>query len=399
MIFLDRFSFELDVSTRRFACRVRHPELPEELHFNCEGSALPICGTPTANWAVMSLLWTAMSLGEDIEVGHCVSDDLLHTIHNDLQSLLLNYHPQLKRIRVQAFEVSCGGWNGNGIAATGFSAGVDSFATLALYRRPEVPTDQRIECITLHDVGSMGPKSRSDTIFRQYAARAARFAESAGLNWISIDSNLDDFMQMPNSDFIKTHTLRNVAAAYVFEDHFSTYHYSSAVTYEQVNKGNRSTGLIDPMLLPLMSTRAMRLVSSGAGLSRSEKTRLIATDTNAMQLLDVCVGRVEHRAKAAKPNCGTCWKCSRTLVTLDALGVVDRFDAVFDLAAYRRNKYKAIRYIFVGQLRKSPLDQDLMRFLRARNFHLGSSTAMTLRARVFMLRDWVRRQLRRRYVA
>lgn len=39
-------------------------------------------------------------------------------------------------------------------------------------------------------------------------------------------------------------------------------------------------------------------------------------------------------------NCGHCEKCRRTLLILDGLGALEKFSKVFDVDAYRCNKWK-----------------------------------------------------------
>ena len=50
-------------------------------------------------------------------------------------------------------------------------------------------------------------------------------------------------------------------------------------------------------------------------------------------------------------NCGICDKCQRTLLEADAQGLLERFSAVFDLAAYRNGgKRLALRYMLKHHL-------------------------------------------------
>ena len=55
-------------------------------------------------------------------------------------------------------------------------------------------------------------------------------------------------------------------------------------------------------------------------------------------MLDVCVANPDKRLALEKLNCSRCWKCTRTLLTLEALGRLDAFEKVFDLPYYRTHR-------------------------------------------------------------
>ena len=77
-----------------------------------------------------------MMLGKDLEIGTTVSPSLLYAAQHDLQSLLIDFRPELKRINVYASSTSSPPVSSEPNVATGFSAGVDSFSTLALFTDP-----------------------------------------------------------------------------------------------------------------------------------------------------------------------------------------------------------------------------------------------------------------------
>jgi len=64
-----------------------------------------------------------------------------------------------------------------------------------------------------------------------------------------------------------------------------------------------------------------------------EKVIEVAEIEDARQMLDICIN---HHHTGPKINCSMCWKCMRTVVTLDALGKLEDFSAVFDRATYER---------------------------------------------------------------
>ena len=55
-------------------------------------------------------------------------------------------------------------------------------------------------------------------------------------------------------------------------------------------------------------------------------------------------------------NCGTCAKCARTLVELDALNVLPNFSNVFDLLKYKKTRTMQIGYAIAN--RRKPYYKD-----------------------------------------
>jgi len=239
---------------------------------------------------------------------------------------------------------------------------------LKLYSTGNAPTDLCISSITTFDVGAMGKGNLSKQLFRKYCDRLKLYANEYGYNWQSVSSNLDTFYSKARSGFQRTHVIRNVAAAYLFEDIFSTYLYSSTYPYKDINTINDDLAYIEPMLLPLLSTQKLRFLSAGAGLSRLEKTTLISDFKPAETLLDVCIARPGQRLSGKYINCSKCWKCSRAIVTLEILGKMANFSEVFDLELYSREKLQAIEVIKRSAARGKPADRDLLQFMKVKNF-------------------------------
>lgn len=372
MIVCDQFQFDQKADRRHLECSVSHPALPARLYFDCVSDRLEHRDRLSANWALLTLLYPAMALGEDLHIDHDVSDELLFAVNNDVQPLLLTYESGLKRIKVTSSGISEPLRNDGKGVGTGFSAGVDTFTTLQLYTRDDAPGDLRIKYLTTFNVGAMGGTRAAAGLFEKYAERLAGFAGDAGYNRFAIDSNMDDFYQNRLCGFQKTHVIRNAAAAYVFEDMLSGYLYSSTYPYNDILSGHDDMAYIEPLLLPLISTGPFRLFSAGSGLSRLDKMKVIADYPPAFAHLDVCVSNPMERAAAQQTNCSRCWKCTRAMLTLDAIGTLDSFNAVFDLDGYRKNRGYAYGKVVESALLGKPADRDTLEFLKEKNLTVGS---------------------------
>lgn len=95
---------------------------------------------------------------------------------------------------------------------------------------------------------------------------------------------------------------------------------------------------LDPLAFHLFSTEGLDCISTGGQMSRVEKTRRIADFEPSYRFLNVCVDPAYEGR-----NCSVCFKCCRTLMTLELLGVSERYSDVFDLEKFRRvrNRYLA----------------------------------------------------------
>jgi hypothetical protein len=77
-----------------------------------------------------------------------------------------------------------------------------------------------------------------------------------------------------------------------------------------------------PMLDPFYSSQRLRVRHDGAALSRFEKTRVLADWDTGLQYIRVC--NVTDQYRAEQLNCGKCEKCLRTMLSLMALGALDK---------------------------------------------------------------------------
>lgn len=92
-----------------------------------------------------------------------------------------------------------------------------------------------------------------------------------------------------------------------------------------------------PLLDPNFGTDSLSIWHELAHLSRLDKLKIISNRPTLLQLLNVCNGRTENDS-----NCGRCEKCIRTMLGLEALGLLARNDA-FSRASLTPADLRAIR--------------------------------------------------------
>jgi hypothetical protein len=374
-ILLEEISCTLDEGLIRVSCSVNAVGLPDILWFEIKGLSGYDSLTLSYNWAVVALLFPAMQRGDNIIVKGCVSERLHTNINNDLQLLLQVFQPSLRKIQVKPDTVTKEKILNTGRVGTGFSAGVDSFATLQHFSEENASTSIEVTDICTFNVGAMGRYENPDveTVYDDYCKRTARYAGISGKNAICVNSNVDSFYRGLN--FQKTHTFSNISAALVLEGYFDCYLYASSFPFKDTAvKETYDCSYFDPVSLPMLSTENITFMSAMAGINRVDKTRLLVQSQAAMQMLNVCVASAETREKLIKPNCSVCWKCQRTLITLEALGIIDKFSSVFDLSVYKEEKCKFYRNLFFKMLDGDPLAKEA--------FYLAKKSGLKVQIRI-----------------
>jgi predicted aldo/keto reductase-like oxidoreductase len=111
----------------------------------------------------------------------------------------------------------------------------------------------------------------------------------------------------------------------------------------------------------MLSTDATKFFSSGENCSRVEKTDIVSTHPLSYEYLNVCL--------AAEINCSRCYKCQRTMVTLDLLGKLDLYNKVFDLNDYQTHRSKYFGLVLAG-VKNDPMKREIYDAIKRENFHI-----------------------------
>jgi len=297
---------------------------------------------------VVAMLYSAMLRGEDIHVCGSMSASLYHNLSSYVTKLLMVGMPVLKEIEiVPECLVDQDLCDAKGVV-TGFSGGIDSLATLGMYYYRDVPDGLRLTHLIYNNVGSHACDVGQDPelarrLFRKRHGRLLHAVEDLNLGVVDIDSNLDELLD--GLDFLRIHTLSNVSAVLMLQGLFKRYYYASGYNYEQCKYNSVSDiASLDPVLVPLLSTESIQCLSAGCQYSRVDKTRIVSEISLSYRSLDVCTQQRDE----APANCGVCYKCVRTLLTLELLGLIEKYRDVFDLPAYRQSKERSYLDLLCG---------------------------------------------------
>jgi hypothetical protein len=314
----------------------------------------------------LALVLVAMARGEDMHVEGALSKRLKFHADHHLPSVLRMLDHPLQKVGVRVEEtVPDALERGHGVG-TGFSAGVDSFATLLDHGVECHDPDFRLTHLFLNSVGAMDERDMPERL-----EQVRKVADLFGYGVVEIRSNLAAMHPIP---FIKSHTLRNLACAAALPGLLRRYYYSSTHTFESFTGEASDVAYLEPALIPMLSTSAMEFLQVGANYTRVDKTRRIVSLPAAQRYLNVCI------SERTTSNCSRCMKCGRTLMTLECLGEIGNFGEAFDLDTWR-----GIRSAWIGlhllnwNTRKVTLSREVADLARA------VGTRFTLRERLLGL--------------
>lgn len=307
---------------------------------------------------LLGLLNYAMQANEPIHLDGAVSAQLYYNLTHYYMSIIAHVDSSLQPVEILPRELDNGASvQTKGGVATGFSGGVDSFCVLADHFYSEVPSGYKLTHLIFNNVGAHGRGGHR--LFDERYQRLLPLANELNLPLIKVDSNLHE---LAKKSFPLVDSPRNISCALLLQKLFGKYLYASSFRYEDCYVGPAyDLAFTDPLSVHLLSTETLECISSGGQYSRVEKLSRLVEVEPSHRYLDVCVG-----TKNAG-NCSLCWKCARTLLTLELLGLVQPYSRVF-----HRERYRAIRDRFIVNMlsnNKDPLLKEVVRLAAERGYH------------------------------
>lgn len=310
---------------------------------------------------LIGILPLAMRFYEDITLDAPVTEELLYNIEKELIPSLAYSSKNLYESKVYAKTensfINEKAWG----VGTGNSMGVDSFHAI------EMSVNSKYESFRLthlchYNVGAFNDTystAGEDQVRDQCMKHAKEVAEEYHLPMIIADSNYEEVVDF-NHLFVNTYA--NLFAVYCLQKLWKTYYLASSefghLRFQLEDNDMYDSAHYDLLTVNCLSTRGLRIYSEGGERSRLEKIREIVDSRVAQKHLHVCVREAY--------NCGTCHKCMRTQVVLDALGKLDNFKDVFDLEKYEQNRVAFMKDICERHI-ANPLDYNEPAFQLLKN--------------------------------
>lgn len=326
---------------------------------------------------VIAMLQQAVKYGQDITVEAKVSERLLYNIENSLiYTIGLSwgtdtYPDGTKKSNIKVitrgtcimdykpFAVGCG-----------CSLGVDSFATLLQHMKPCDSYDVHayrdagmssydITHLTYFNVGAMGYTNldKARLSYLKDLEMVRKFAEEQKLPVVCIESNISKWHQ--DFDFDESGHIRNYATILSMQKLFRRYLYASSFPLKdfQFTTGD-SMGYWESLAMSLMSTENTELIVANPNMSRVDKTKYIIDNQLTQKYLYVCWKELiankwpdsdVAKIKDLHLNCSRCDKCKRTLLAIDLLGKLDKYEEIFDIPYWKKTKDKYIINVLLNK--------------------------------------------------
>ncbi|MEJ2053744.1 MAG: hypothetical protein P8X42_07470 [Calditrichaceae bacterium] len=329
--------------------------------------------------ALTALLIPAMRAGEDIYLQGKISERLYFNSSKSIQTILAAIIPNLKIISIFPNDIQVGDQSAPGVA-TGFSGGIDSFNVLADHHYRKQPKGFQFTHLLYNNIGAH--TRGGEKLFKERYDRLRETAEEKiGLPFIAVNSNLATFYH--KISFGKTHTLRNASVAFLLKKGIGRFMYASTYQYHDIFIGSsKDLAYSDPVILPLLSTKTLDLISIGSESTRVEKTIKVAQIKDSYESLDVCID------VKGKNNCSTCWKCKRTLSTMEIAGVIKRYNKIFNRALYRKVRRDYYAEIILG---KDYFLKEIKAFAKNEGFHFPFLTYVSVYTGIKHIRDFIKK--------
>jgi hypothetical protein len=246
-----------------------------------------------------AMLFPAMKIGQPLQVSGTVSPKLLLGIET-IQVMFHKWFPEFHKIDVKAAPGLSNDMSQASEVGVFFSGGVDSFYTLLKHQ------DEITKIIFVHgiDIDLKNVSLRS-----KVSKEIRRIAQEFEKPLVEVETNLRDLAAQYG---YQGSFLASIGLALSLK--FRKIYIASHEPYDHLNPDSSH-----PLLDPLWGTESLTFEHDGCEASRLERVAKIAQSDIALRSLRVCLVNPEDPY-----NCGSCEKCLRTMLALQAVGALER---------------------------------------------------------------------------
>lgn len=299
---------------------------------------------------VVGLMYFAMCQGYDFSSNIPISEDLYYNLEYHFIDALSFEGSGLHRTKLNIPTTTNCEHIGN-VVATGISCGVDCLHTLYVHESSKM-SSHKISHLAFYNVGSHQTGNSSEHDSRLYEGRyklCKSFANEYGYIFYTVSSDIHEFIQRHGGySHVNNHSYMASFCILMLQKGLSVYYYSAGYPYTDFRtfklhaNEELDSAMYDLLTFYTISVGMLKVYSAGGAIKRIDKTRQLATYKPAQKFLNVCVRNSR--------NDGTCFKCIRTLLSLDATGNIDDFKEVFDIEYYKKHKYQYLRQTWLAAI-------------------------------------------------
>lgn len=344
------------------------------------------------------MLVKAIGTGQDIKIEGFISERLYYTLTNTIVGIIA-YTLSTSPIKI-LFAEGAGTklFEFNPTAnVTGCSMGVDSFASILYNFSEECPEGFRLTHLSFLNVGSYGKSSQKSVqeSFKRQLSVVRKFADEIHLPVVTIESNMDEMNLYSNLSY--SYALNNASTYLSMQRLFRRCYMASSYVVAQTEFKASDPFHYENILFHNLSTENTEIMVSNSNMSRIEKTKYISGSDLARKYLNVCLhdsmvnedGNEEYTRNISmdRINCSKCYKCRRTLLTLDVLGVVNEFGDVFNLNTYYKNRDKYVAFCMYTR-HKDVYNREIYELMRKTNYRISQRAKLynlVLRLKIYDL--------------
>ncbi len=328
----------------------------EEARLKLSSNLLPYAMTDRIDAVVAGLMIFAIKQGYDFESHLPITDELYYNLTRHFICALTETN-HLHRPRIIATQIKVCQKTAH-IVATGVSCGVDSSYTICSHKTG-VPESHKITHLAYFNAGSHADNGEDASAL--YAARrqhVLNYCAETEREIIEAESNLPDIINKHAHSYthLEHHTFMMLFCVLSVQRGVSRYYYSSSSTYVHFNcqiaqDSIRPPGDYDLLTLTAHSLSNINFSSAGAEVTRLNKLKLIAENPTESKYLNVCV--------LTPHNEGRCFKCARTLMEIEAFGLLEKFREAFDIEEYKASRDFYLNYLSNGILQNDSFCLEL----------------------------------------
>ena len=355
---------------------------------------------------LVAMLVKAIGTGQDIKIEGFISERLYYTLTNTLIGII-SYSLYKQPIDIKFAE---GG--GTKVLAlspkvnvTGCSMGVDSLASILYHLSDECPKGFRLTHLSFLNVGSYGKGSLKSVqeSYKRHLGAVRKFADEIHLPVVTIESNMDEINLYQNLSY--SYALNNASAYLSMQSLFKKCYIASSYIVAQTEFNASDPFHYENILFQNLSSENTEIMVSNPNMNRIEKTKYISGSDLAKKYLNVCLhdaminedGNEEYKQNISidRINCSKCYKCRRTLLTLDVLGVVNEFGKVFNLSTYYKNRDKYVAFCMYTR-HNDVYNEEIYELMQKTNYRISLRAKLYNMMLVLKFYDMFGRIIRKR---
>ncbi len=223
-----------------------------------------------------------------------------------------SWYPEMRDVAIDASPSTSKAPAHERRVASMFTGGVDSFFTVLRHDAGEgTPSTVKIDDL-LYVHGFDVPLANM-AAWRYVTESLQRAADSLGKHLMLVASNLRD-TRFGATDWPRlSHGAALAGVGHALSGRYDTVLIGSSAGYRDLRFWGSH-----PLTDPMFTSSRVRILHDGAAFMRVEKTEYVARSPVAMQHLRICW------KSTTGDNCGLCNNCYRTMLALEALGVLDQ---------------------------------------------------------------------------